>query len=142
MLFFTKLRRHAHEILDEQLDHTRQGTITEELGIVGNLVDQGLDILTGDGPIAAFGEVLHTTWMTKRRLSSKVSTPQIDAYYERARQAGAVGGKLLGAGGGGFLLLFVPPERQEAVETELAGLYRVGFRFEVGGSNVLFDQPS
>jgi D-glycero-alpha-D-manno-heptose-7-phosphate kinase len=142
MLFFTKIRRNAHEILDEQLDQTRRGTIADDLGQLGSLVDQGLDILTGDGPIAAFGELLHTAWTTKRRLSSKVSTPEIDAHYERARQAGAVGGKLLGAGGGGFLLLLVPPDDQHAVAAALGELHRVRFRFEASGSSVLFYQPA
>jgi D-glycero-alpha-D-manno-heptose-7-phosphate kinase len=142
MLFFTKIRRDAHAILDEQLDQTRRGTIAADLGLLGGLVDQGLDILSGNGPIAAFGELLHTAWMTKRRLSSKVSTPAIDTFYERARQAGAVGGKLLGAGGGGFLLLVVLPEHQAAVESALAGLHRVRFGFDTSGSSMVFYQPT
>ena len=141
MLFYTKVRRNAHDVLDEQLESTRQGTITSELRSLGALVDQGIEVLAGNAPIAAFGELLHDAWMIKRGLSSKVTTPQIDAHYLQARGAGAVGGKLLGAGGGGFLLLLVPPDRQAAVERVLGDLHRVQFAFDDTGSSLLFYQP-
>jgi D-glycero-alpha-D-manno-heptose-7-phosphate kinase len=141
MLFYTKISRHAHEVLEEQIDQTKQGTIVEDLGALGDMVEQGLSVLTGSEPVTLFGELLHDAWMTKRRLSSKISSPQIDGYYERARRHGAVGGKLLGAGGGGFLLLLVPPDRQNAVEQALVDLHRVRFSFDNSGSTILFYHP-
>ncbi len=141
MLFYTGISRYAHQILDEQLERTQQGVITDDLGYLSELVDQGLEILTGHHSIMAFGELLHCAWLTKRRLSSKISNAAIDEHYDRARQAGAVGGKLLGAGGGGFLLLVVEPEDQPAVERALDGLRRVDFAFDYSGSKLLFYQP-
>ncbi|MDH7569054.1 MAG: hypothetical protein QHJ73_05655 [Armatimonadota bacterium] len=141
MLFYTGIRRHAHEVLDEQLERTRQGTLRDDLSHLSELVDEGVRVLTGSGPILQFGELLHQAWTTKRRLSSKVSNPQIDTWYEEALSAGAVGGKLLGAGGGGFLLLMAPPERQPSVEAALGGLKRVHFQLDFTGSTILFYRP-
>ena len=142
MLFYTGLRRHAHQVLDEQIERTRQGAITGDLGYLSDLVDQGLGVLTGSGPLTGFGELLHEAWMTKRRLSSKISNPQIDEWYERARKAGAVGGKLLGAGGGGFLLLFARPERRADVAKALPEMREVPFSFDQTGSTLLFYRPA
>lgn len=141
MLFYTGIRRHAHEVLDEQLERTRQGTISEDLSCLSDLVDQGLEVLTTEQPITCFGELLHTAWMIKRRLSSKISNPVIDKYYDRAREAGAVGGKLLGAGGGGFLLLLVEPDKQPRVKRALADLRHVLFTFDYSGSILVFYKP-
>jgi D-glycero-alpha-D-manno-heptose-7-phosphate kinase len=142
MLFYTGIRRHAHAVLDEQLERTRKGVNARQLSYLSDLVDQGLEVLTSEQqPMTRFGELLHEAWMTKRQLSSKMSNPLIDKYYECALQGGAVGGKLLGAGGGGFLLLFVKPEYQPTVEKVLAELPRVHFAFDYRGSSVLFYQP-
>ena len=78
----------------------------------------------------------------KRRLSSKIALPWIDEQYERARGAGAIGGKLLGAGGGGFMLLVVPPEKQDAVRQRLAKFVHVPFDFEMSGSRIVVYQPN
>ena len=80
-------------------------------------------------------------WLTKRQLSEKVTNPQVDALYEDARAAGAIGGKLLGAGGGGFMVLLVPPERQEDVRRRLNRLIHVPFEFEFSGSQIIFFDP-
>jgi D-glycero-alpha-D-manno-heptose-7-phosphate kinase len=80
--------------------------------------------------------------MYKRQLSDQVTNKEIDSIYETARAAGAIGGKLLGAGGGGFFLLFVPPERQEVVRSRLSRLIHVPFNFENTGSRVVVYQPS
>jgi D-glycero-alpha-D-manno-heptose-7-phosphate kinase len=88
-----------------------------------------------------FGHMLHEAWQTKRSLSPRVSTPQVDALYERARRAGAIGGKLTGAGGGGFFMFFVPPERKAAVRQALAPLLEVPFAFEAAGSQIIFYEP-
>jgi D-glycero-alpha-D-manno-heptose-7-phosphate kinase len=141
MLFYTGIRRHAHEVLDEQLERTKQGTISKDLSYLSDLVDQGLEVLTNEQPITCFGELLHTAWMTKRRLSSKISNPVIDKYYDRAREAGAVGGKLLGAGGGGCLLLLVEPDNQPSVKRALTDLRYVPFTFDYSGSSLVFYKP-
>lgn len=141
MLFYTGVRRTAHEILEEQLNRTQAGEINQELAGLGALVSQGLDVLTNSSHVADFGAVLHEGWMLKRRCSSQISNPWIDELYERARAAGAVGGKLLGAGGGGFLLLFVEPENQPQVRQALSELREVKFGFDNTGSMVIFYNP-
>jgi len=93
-------------------------------------------------PIEEFGKLLHESWLYKRNLSSMVSTPAIDAMYEQAISAGATGGKILGAGGGGFLLLFVRPELQSKVRERLNGLIHVPFEFEDLGSRIVLYQPN
>ena len=107
------------------------------------MVDEGIQILqAGQAPIDDFGKLLHECWRYKRSLSDRVSTPEIDAMYEVAISAGATGGKILGAGGGGFLLLFVAPERQAKVRERLKGLIHVPFRFEDSGSRVVLYSPT
>lgn len=88
--------------------------------------------------VAAFGEILHENWLLKRNLTEGVSTPQIDEWYGIARQAGAVGGKILGAGAGGFLMLYAPPERHEEIAASLPGLRRIPMGFEPLGSRIIF----
>ena len=141
VLVYTGVRRLAHEVLAEQLENTRRGAITAPLQEMSGLVDQALEVLTDGGPLVRLGEILHAAWLLKRELSSRVSTPGADAIYDRARRAGAIGGKLVGAGGGGFVLLFVPGQARAAVEGALAGLplLRVGVDYD--GSRLLFFQP-
>lgn len=141
MLFYTGLRRMAHEILEEQLERTQAGEIDEELAGLGALVNQGLDILINSTDLTEFGNLLHKGWMLKRHCSNKVTNPRIDELYKRARGAGAIGGKLLGAGGGGFLLLFVEPENQLQVRQALSDLREVKFDFDNTGSKVIFYDP-
>jgi len=141
MLFYTGIRRDAHEVLEEQLLRTKDGELAGKLGQLAALVDEGLRILAADEPIARFGELLDEAWRTKRELSRQVSTPEIDGYYERALKSGAVGGKLLGAGGGGFLLVFAEPSRQSGIETALRMLPRVNFGFDERGACLLGREP-
>jgi mevalonate kinase len=89
-----------------------------------------------------FGDLMHESWVCKRALSDKVSTPEIDAMYEKARGAGAIGGKILGAGGGGFMLLFVRPEHQPQVREVLKDLVHVPFNFDESGSRIVMYQPN
>ena len=110
----------------------------QELKAMHQMVDEAIRILNGSGDLLEFGRLLEESWNLKRRLSDKISTPHIDAMYETAQRAGCVGGKLLGAGGGGFLLLFVRPEEQERVRSGLKGLLEVPFRFETVGAQVVF----
>jgi D-glycero-alpha-D-manno-heptose-7-phosphate kinase len=106
-----------------------------------DMVPESLSILGGGQDINAFGTLLHETWRTKRGLSSMVSSADVNAIYEQALSAGAIGGKLMGAGGGGFFLLFVPPLLQERVRERLRPLLCVPFQFETAGSQVSFFKP-
>jgi D-glycero-alpha-D-manno-heptose-7-phosphate kinase len=105
------------------------------------LVDESLDVLASGMNILAFGDLLHEAWQAKRSLSSIVSNPEVDDLYERARAAGAIGGKLTGAGGGGFLLLFAPPEKHRDILEALDGRIHVPFEFETSGSQIIFYEP-
>lgn len=135
MLFFTGFSRIASEIAKDKI--ANMGQHVKELQAIRGMVDEALHLIAGKGDIRGFGELLHNSWMHKRALSELVSTPQIDAVYQTARDAGAIGGKILGAGGGGFILLFVEPEKQAAVRQALANLIHVPFRFESSGSQVI-----
>ena len=103
-----------------------------------NYVEQSCEILSSGRSLTAFGELLHQSWLAKRALSEKVSNARVDALYDEARKAGAIGGKLLGAGGGGFILLFVPPEKQAKVRKQINRLIEVPFEFEFSGSQIIF----
>ena len=93
--------------------------------------------LASDG-IPLVGRLLHEAWRLKRSLGGRVSNAHVEAIYDDARAAGALGGKLLGAGGGGFLVLYVPPAAQRSVRERLRGLLHVPFRFESSGSQIIF----
>ena len=93
------------------------------------------------GDISGFGAILDENWRLKRSLAPGISSGQIDAWYDRAKTAGAVGGKILGAGGGGFLMLYAPVSAHPAIEAALAPLRRVRFRLEPAGSRVIFYDP-
>ena len=141
MLFYTGLQRNAHDVLDEQIANTRQGTVTADLHQMSDLVDQGIEVLTSERSLSVFGELLHDAWEIKRGLSRKISNADIDRHYAAARRAGAVGGKLLGAGGGGFLLFVAPPERQAGIARALWPLKQVPFQFDFTGSDIAFYHP-
>ena len=105
LLYFTGFSRTASEIAKEQIERTKQRRV--ELFAMLQMVQEGVSLLVGDRDLSEFGELLHEGWMVKRSLTSKIATPMIDDIYDAARRAGALGGKLLGAGGGGFMLLSV-----------------------------------
>ncbi len=88
--------------------------------------------------VEAFGEILHQGWLMKRALASGISNGHIDAWYERSRRHGAIGGKILGAGGGGFLLLYAPRERHREILSSLPELRVIPFRFEPQGSKIIY----
>ena len=136
MLFDTCIKRTAANIAKSYTQSI--DTKVEELNLLKGLVDEGLSILTGKDELIRFGELLNEGWQIKRNLSSKVSNPSVDSIYEAARRAGAVGGKLTGAGGGGFLLLFVPPHRQKHLKEVFSNLIHVPFKFESTGSQIIF----
>jgi D-glycero-alpha-D-manno-heptose-7-phosphate kinase len=139
MLYFTGFSRTASEIAREQIQQTP--SLTAKLRMLRGTVDDAQGILVGDGDIGAFGRLLHDAWQIKRGLTSKIADAQIDAIYDTARTAGAIGGKLLGAGGGGFMVLFVPPESQGRMRDALRGLLEVPFGFDRNGSQVVVYQP-
>lgn len=139
MLFFTGFSRIASEIAKDQIANIDKKV--DEMHRMRRMVDEALDILSTDRDVRLFGELLHTAWTCKQSLSDKVSNSQIDSIYDTARKAGAIGGKLLGAGGGGFMLLFVEPEKQSQVREALKGFVHVPFQFETAGSQVIYYEP-
>lgn len=141
MLAYTGVRRHAHEIVTEQLNRTRAGALRSELSRMSELTESGVEVLCGSRPLREFGELLDEAWTVKKSLSGAISSCDIDGMYRKARDAGAVGGKLLGAGGGGFLLLFVEPDRQADVSAALREFSMVDFAFDYSGSTLLFYSP-
>ncbi|MFC1811231.1 kinase [Thermodesulfobacteriota bacterium] len=137
LLYFTGLSRIGSDIAKEQIRKTPQ--ISKELGEMYTRVDEALSILNSrDENLDDFGRLLHESWMQKKGLTEKISTKEIDGIYDEAMNAGALGGKLCGAGGGGFILLYVSPGRQDKVKKRLKGLLNVPFRFENIGSHVIF----
>ncbi len=140
MLIFTGFSHTASDIAAEQIKTTSQKE--QELRTMQQMVDEALKILHSDQDLSDFGRLLHESWQLKRTLTDKISTPKIDQIYETAREAGALGGKLLGAGGGGFMLMFVKPEKQPVVRTALRGLLEVPFDFENAGTQVIFYKPN
>jgi len=136
VMFWTGIQRNASSVLSEQKQN-----IPAKLDFLKRIREHAhqLQQLATGGPFdpVAFGRVLDESWQLKRRLASTISSPQIDTYYEQARTAGALGGKICGAGNGGFLLFIVPPEKQPAVCAVLKELLEVPVRFEVHGSRVL-----
>ncbi len=139
-LYFTGFSRIASEIAQEQLRVTPQKT--KELETMFQMVNEAEDILASPHrSLDDFGRLLHEGWKVKRSLTQKITNSNIDEIYEAGREAGALGGKLLGAGGGGFMLLYVPPERRDAVRQRLKKLLCVPFGFSNRGSQVIVYEP-
>jgi len=138
LLYFTGFSRTASDIAKEQIEKTKQRRV--ELFAMLQMVQEGMSVLTGNHDLSEFGELLHEAWMVKRGLTAKITTPLIDQIYDAARTAGALGGKLLGAGGGGFMLFFAEPAVHHKIHAALPGLLRVPFRFEGLGSQIVFYQ--
>jgi len=139
MMFYTGLSRYASVILEEQIKKTQDKTINTELKDIRDMVDEGLSIVcNSDRDIDDFGRLLHKGWMKKRSLSSAISNTFLDDIYEKAMNAGAIGGKLLGAGGGGFFIFYVPAPQQSAVRHALTDLSEVDFKFEDDGTRIIY----
>jgi len=139
-LYFTGFSRTASEIAKEQLKVTPQKRT--ELETMRKLVDEAEGILlNANRPLAEFGRLLHESWQIKRSLTQKISNNSIDEIYETGMRAGAIGGKLLGAGGGGFMLFYVEPERRDALRASLRNLLCVPFSFSNRGSHVIVYEP-
>lgn len=136
MLFYTGIKRTSSEVTQgfvQAIDDKRR-----QLRIMKDLVDESIALLNGNGSINDIGELLHEAWDAKRTLSGGVTNADVDDIHARAIEAGAIGGKLTGAGGGGFLLLFVPPARQKDMKEALNRFIHVPFKFENSGSQIIF----
>ena len=138
MLFFTGLSRFSSDIQMEQERNIEKKK--EQLHMMKIMVDEAEKMLV-EKRIDEFGALLDKEWKLKREINGKVSNPIIDGYYERAIAAGALGGKLLGAGGGGFLLFYAPKEKRGFAREALHDLTEIPFRFENGGTRVLYYVP-
>ena len=136
MMFFTGFSRTASTIAAEQIKKTPKKS--EELKTMHLMVDKAIAILNSNRDINEFGQLLDKTWQIKRKLTSKISNPSIDKIYEKALSAGATGGKLLGAGGGGFMLIFAKPEYHNEIRRKLSNFLYVPFSFEDSGSRVIY----
>ena len=136
MLFFTGITRLASEIEGDKMKKISQNGV--ELKTMHQMVDEVIHILNGEDDLAEFGKMLHESWKLKKSLSDNVSTSEIDGIYETALKNGALGGKILGAGGGGFILFYVEPENQKRVINQLSHLLHVPFHFDTTGSQIIF----
>ncbi len=134
MLFFTGLSRSASDIAKAQIQNTSQKE--KELRQMSEMVDLGIDLLINK-KLDEFGELLDEAWKIKRELSHLITTSKIDEIYESAKRSGAIGGKLLGAGGGGFMLIYARPEDQERIKRSLSGFMYVPFSFESNGTHIV-----
>lgn len=140
MLFFTGFPRNASEIAAEQIRKTPENI--KELKAMLEMVDEAINVLNGrQEEYKNFGKLLHESWLIKRNLTPRITNQFIDEIYEAAMEAGVLGGKLLGAGGGGFMLLFAKPELHRKVKERLNKLLYVPFSFHDLGSQIVYYAP-
>lgn len=136
LLFYTGVTRKADSILSEQQSNIRsRESVLEEMKHIAHTACDKLQ----QGDVDAIGDLLHDSWMLKKQLASKISNTDVDDLYDIARAAGATGGKIAGAGGGGFLLLYCPPGRQEHLRSKMHMLQELPFNLGQDGSKVIFD---
>jgi D-glycero-alpha-D-manno-heptose-7-phosphate kinase len=136
MLFYTGLKRTSSNIAESYVNNMEARR--RQLRIMKDLIEESISILNNGDDILGFGELLHEAWQAKRSLSATVSNSFVDEIYESAVSVGAIGGKLTGAGGGGFMLLFAPPSRQREIREKLNTLIHVPFKIEFSGSQIIF----
>mgnify|MGYP001569073670 CR=1 FL=1 len=137
MLFFTGLSREASKIAKEQIKNIKDRG--SELKIMHELVNEGMAVLTNNKKdIGEFGTLMNEGWKIKKSLSSKITNPYLDNIYKAGMGAGALGGKLLGAGGGGFILFFAKPEVQPKIKSKLKNFLYVPFQFDHLGSQIIY----
>lgn len=135
MLFFTGISRFSMQL--QELHRRAIPDKKNDLCLMRDMARAGADLLLGEAPLAEFGTLLHEGWCLKRGIAAAITNNEIDALYNKARAAGALGGKLLGAGGGGFLLFYVEPDRQAAVRRALSHLVEVPFSFTDKGTSLV-----
>ncbi|MCK5729331.1 MAG: hypothetical protein KAG10_03310 [Methylococcales bacterium] len=140
LLFFTGLSRAASDILEEQMAKTAVNV--PNLNRMKGLVDEAHEILISNSPLNQFGELLNLTWDLKKSLSSKVTNSTIDSMYEKALNAGALGGKLLGAGSGGFMIFYVEKNNHAQVKAALNNYLHIPFCFDFDGSKIVVYEPN
>lgn len=138
MLFYTGIKRTAADVADTYVSNIEDKK--RQLRIMKDLLEEALTVLGKGGDFKEFGSLLHEAWQAKRSLSSRVSNTQVDEMYTAALSAGALGGKITGAGGGGFMLLFVPPKSQQKVRETLKNQIYVPFRIDNNGSQIIYFQ--
>ena len=136
MLFYSGIKRTAADVAGTYV--TKLDDKKHQLRIMKDLVEEGISLLNSSHDIGGFGELLHEAWQVKRSLSTNISNAHVDGMYEKARKAGAIGGKITGAGGGGFMLLFAPPERHENIKRVLRNMINVPFKFDFTGSQIIY----
>jgi D-glycero-alpha-D-manno-heptose-7-phosphate kinase len=139
MLFYTGIKRTAADVAESYVGDIESRR--RQLRIMKDLLEESISVLNTGRDLKEFGQLLSEGWQLKRSLSTVVSNSMVDRIYNEAISAGALGGKLTGAGGGGFLLLFVPHEHQNRVKEILSGLIYVPFKFESMGSQIIFFDP-
>jgi D-glycero-alpha-D-manno-heptose-7-phosphate kinase len=139
MLFYTGIKRTAANVAESYVADIESRR--RELRIMKDLLEESVSVLNSGRDIKEFGQLLYEGWQLKRSLSSLVSNPLVDEIFNEALSAGAIGGKLTGAGGGGFFLVFVPPQKQADVKERLRKLIHVPFKFEFSGSQIIFFDP-
>ncbi|PIQ89618.1 MAG: kinase [Candidatus Omnitrophica bacterium CG11_big_fil_rev_8_21_14_0_20_42_13] len=140
ILFFTGFSRTASDIAAEQIKATPARK--KELAAMKGMVASAVDILNSDTDLSKFGKLMHENWQIKRKLSDKITTPYIDEIYNSAINSGALGGKVLGAGGGGFMMFFAEPKLHTKIREKLKKFLYVPFSFETLGSQIIFYSPA
>lgn len=139
LLFYTGKREFAEKVLTKQNKEIekvdKKKIMSEMVSIAKSLKDE-----LQKGNISAFGELLHQNWLLKKKLAGGISSPQIDKWYDTALKNGAIGGKICGAGGRGFLLLYAPTDKHKKIYRALFDLQQVDFSFEQDGSKIIYNQ--
>ncbi|MBQ6534342.1 MAG: hypothetical protein IJI37_04160 [Opitutales bacterium] len=140
MLFFTGISRTSSDIAEKQVKSTKDKS--GQLQKMQSLVSDACRVLNSESEdLDTFGKMLHETWMLKRSLTDKISNPLIDEIYQTAMDNGALGGKILGAGGGGFIMFYADPEKQKAIRDALMNLIYVPFKFDDQGCQIIYYAP-
>jgi D-glycero-alpha-D-manno-heptose-7-phosphate kinase len=136
MMFFTGLTRKAQDVEESKITQIHKKI--EFYKTLRKQVDKVYDVLVSNKNLSEFGQILNEAWMAKKNLSQSVTNEHVDSLYTKALEAGALGGKLLGAGGGGFLLLYVPLEFQESVRKVMPENYEIKIKMNAPGSSIIY----
>jgi len=137
MLFYTGITRQASDILEKQVDNiSDRESVLKEMSKSADIGHMHLD----RGQLYYFGEFLHTNWLRKKELTTSISNSQIDTMYQKALDAGALGGKICGAGGGGFMLLYAEPQNHQRIRESLSDYQEMPFKFEQEGSKIIYHE--
>jgi len=142
MLFFTGQSRYSSDVSSKKIENIKEGKNIGYLSEIESMVDESISILGNKNKsLNSFGELLNESWKCKKQFTGAVSNSLIDSIYKRAIEAGALGGKLLGAGGGGFIIFYVETHNQNKVKEMLRDLMHVPFKFDNKGSDIVLYQP-